>query len=446
MDIRNRIGLYGSYFLCMAGIGFILPYLPLYLHQRGLSESAIGFVWTASALAGLLQFPLGVWSDRLRARKPFLLAVLAVLTAATVFLQGASGALALGVLAVLFAENGPCRATVESLAGAEAVHLAPSNQVGAALGALRFWRPIGIMAVALAGGVLVDPYGWAANVLPERLIDTIADQNCTLGSILRMLVVLQGLAFVAALLIHENPSAETNLSRDRKGAEAEPLPYGRGSDSSHSVWRDGRLWAFVVAMVLFHAAAAPGGAYLGLFVKQDLGASDGFLPSLFIVMMIAWILLVRPAGRWADRLGRKPLLVLGWSAMSLRLALLAVAKSPEQVLFIQLLDGLAQGLFGVLAAAWVTDRFADPRRAGEAQVLVGSCLVLGSALGPLLAGLLVQILGYRGLFALLAAIAGAATLLVLFWVPETLTTVRNPQLVLRPETDDVRRAAAESQV
>jgi MFS family permease len=395
MDLRNRIGLYGSYFLCMAGIGFVLPYLPLYLHERGLSESAIGFVWTAAALAGLLQFPLGVWSDRLRARKPFLLAALAVLTAATFFLHGAGGALGLGVLAVLFAENGPCRATVESLAGAEAVHLAPPSEVGAALGALRFWRPIGIMAVALAGGVLVD-------------------QHYTLGSLLPMLIVIQGLAFAAALLIHE---PQSNQSRDRKGAVSPPPLRSR---PSHAVWRDGPLWAFVVAMVLFHAAAAPGGAYLGLFVKQDLGASDGFLPYLFIAMMLAWMVLVRPAGRWADRLGRKPLLVLGWSAMTVRLALLAVAATPGQILFIQLLDGLAQGLFGVLAAAWVTDRFADPHRAGAAQVLVGSCLVLGSALGPLLAGLVVPALGYRGLFALLAGIAAAATLLVLLWVPETL--------------------------
>ena len=443
MDLRNRIGLYGSYFLCMAGIGFILPYLPLYLHQHGLSESAIGYVWTAAALAGLLQFPLGVWSDRLQARKPFLLAALAVLTAATFLLDGASGVLGLGVLAVLFAENGPCRATVESLAGAEAVHLAPPSEVGAALGALRFWRPIGIMAVALAGGVLIDPYGWAANVLPERLIDMIAGQHFTLGSILLMLVVVQGLAFVAALLIHE---PQSHRSRDRKGAE-EIYRFAR-NDKSHvpSIWRDGRLWVFVVAMVLFHAAAAPGGAYLGLFVKHDLGASDGFLPYLFIVMMIVWIMLVRPAGRWADRLGRKPLLVLGWSAMSVRLLLLAAARSPQQILFIQPLDGLAQGLFGVLAAAWVTDRFADPRRAGEAQVLVGSCLVLGSALGPLLAGLMVQPLGYRGLFVLLAGVAGVATLLVLLWVPETLTAVRSPLSALRPETDNVRQTAAESQV
>ena len=412
MDFRNRIGLYGSYFLCMAGIGFILPYLPLYLHQRGLSESAIGFVWTASALAGLLQFPLGMWSDRLRTRKPFLLAALAVLTAATFLLHGASGALALGTLAVLFAENGPCRATVESLAGAEAVHLAPPSQVGAALGALRFWRPIGIMAVALLGGVLIDPYDWAANLLPERLIDAIAAQQYTLGSLLLLLAVVQGLAFVAALLIHEKHAILPVRNADKES-------LGNAIN-----WWDRSLWVFVIAMILFHAAAAPGGAYLGLFVKHDLGASDGFLPYLFIVMMVAWMILVRPAGRWADRLGRKPLLLLGWSAMTVRLALLAMASSPGQILFIQLLDGLAQGLFGVLAAAWVTDRFADPRHAGAAQVLVGSCLVFGSALGPLLAGLVVPALGYRGLFALLAGIAGTATLLVLLAVPETLPARR----------------------
>ena len=35
MDWRNRIGLYGSYFLGMAAIGFTLPYLPLYLGEKG---------------------------------------------------------------------------------------------------------------------------------------------------------------------------------------------------------------------------------------------------------------------------------------------------------------------------------------------------------------------------------------------------------------------------
>jgi MFS family permease len=393
MDTRNRIGLYGSYFLCMAGIGFTLPYLPLYLRQQGLSDRAIGFVSTLAALAGLIQFPAGVWSDRLRARKPFLLVALTVLAVSTFLLHGADGAIWLGFLVVLFAENGACRATVESMAGAEAVHLAPPGQVGAALGALRFWRPIGIMAVALAGSFLAKRYGPGSILLPVGIVQT--------------------LAVVAALLIHEKPAPQAT-----GGALAPRVRPDSRSESA--TWRDFSLWAFVAAMILFHAAAAPGGVYLGLFLKQDLGASDGFLPYVFIVMMVAWMLVVWPAGALADRIGRKPLLVLAWSAMTVRLSLIAVVGSPEMVLLIQVLDGLAQGLFGVLAAAWVTDRFADSRRAGEAQVLVGSCLVLGSALGPLLAGLVVDALGYRGLFGLLAGVAGTATLVVLALVPETL--------------------------
>jgi hypothetical protein len=38
MDWRNRIGLYRAYFLGLSGIGFTLPYLPLYLRQQGMSD------------------------------------------------------------------------------------------------------------------------------------------------------------------------------------------------------------------------------------------------------------------------------------------------------------------------------------------------------------------------------------------------------------------------
>ena len=162
MDMRNRIGLYGSYFLGMAGIGFTLPYLPLYLGQKGLSDRAIGIVSTLAALAGLAQFPVGLWSDRIGWRKPFLVVALAVVAVATVLLRGAQGVVWLGFLVVLFAENGICRAVVESLSGAEAAALAPKGGVGAALGALRFWKPIGIVLVALVGSWMSERYGVGA--------------------------------------------------------------------------------------------------------------------------------------------------------------------------------------------------------------------------------------------------------------------------------------------
>src|SRR5512135_42115 len=390
MDWRNRIGLYGSYFLGMAGIGFTLPYLPLFLGQRGMTDRTIGLVSTLATLSGLAQFPIGLWSDRLGWRKPFLVAALGALALSTVLIHRAHSELVLGFLVILFAENGICRAVVESLAGAEATALARKGQVGAALGALRLWKPIGIILVALAGSGLAERSG--------------------VGSILVPLAVAQALAALAALAIHEPGPVRHDASSD----DGRPAPRGG--------WlpRDAGLWAFVAAMVLYHAANAPGGVYLGLFLKRDLRAPERLLAYAFAVSMVAWMLVVWPAGRLADRWGRRPLLIAGWAIMALRLGIVAIARAPWQVVANQSLDGLGNGLFAVLAAAWVTDRLADPRRAGEAQVIVGTSLVLGSAIGPAASGLLVDPLGYRGLFALLAALGAVATGLVVAFVPETL--------------------------
>jgi MFS family permease len=402
MDLRNRIGLYGSYFLGMAAIGFTLPYLPLYLGEKGLSDRAIGIVSTLAALSSLAQFPVGLWSDRIGWRKPFLVAALAVTALATSLIRGAHGALWLGVLVVLFAENGIGRAVVESLSGAEAAALAPKGGVGAALGALRFWKPIGIVLVALAGSWMSERYG--------------------VGAILWPLAAVQGLAVGAALLIHEDTRGRTGFGRDGEvtfqGADGKPT----------NGWfpKDAGLWAFVAAMILFHAANAPGGVYLGLFLKRDLHAPERILAYAFAVSMAAWMLVVWPAGWLADRWGRKPLLIAGWAIMTVRLGLVSLVRDPWLAVANQTLDGLGNGLFAVLAAAWVTDRLADPRRSGEAQVIVGSCLVLGSALGPVAASFLVGPLGYRGLFASLAALGAVATAIIVFFVPETL--VRHDEL------------------
>jgi MFS family permease len=401
MDKQNRIGLYGSYFLGMSGIGFTLPYLPLYLGERGLSDRAIGIVSTLAALSALFQFPIGLWSDRVGSRKPFLLAALFGTALATVLIPWAHDVLWLGLVVVLFAENGIGRAVVESLTGAEAAALAPKGAVGAALGALRLWKPIGIVLVALGGSWMAERYG--------------------IGAILWPLAVLQCLAVAVALLIHEAQPVQPPLAPPSEGGEASP-------SASENAARDGQfrlsgapgLWMFVAAMVLFHVANAPGGVYLRLFLKRDLHAAERMLAYAFIVSMVAWTLVVWPAGWVADRCGRKPLLVAGWAIMTIRLGLVSLVQSPWVAVANQAFDGLANGLFAVLAPAWVTDLLGDPRRSGFAQAIVGSCLVLGSAVGPAAAGFVVEALGYRGLFAALAGVGALATAIVVLFVPETL--------------------------
>ncbi len=398
MDLRNRIGLYGSYFLGMAGIGFTLPYLPLFLGQEGLSDRAIGIISTLAALTGLAQFPVGLWSDRIGWRKPFLVVSLAAVAASTWFLRDAHGLVWIGLLVVLFAENGIGRAVVESLSGAEAAALAPKGQVGSALGALRFWKPIGIVLMTLAGSWYAARHGGVR-------------------AILLPLFVVQCLAVAVSLLIHEAGDRGKPARGGLDDEFGDPVP-----EKPRGGWlpRDPGLWAFAAAMVLYHAANAPGGVYLGLYLRRGLDAPEQMLAYAFAVSMVAWMLVVWPAGWLADRWGRKPLLVIGWTVMAVRLALVAVLPGPGLIVANQALDGLGNGLFAVLAAAWVTDRLADPRRSGEAQVIVGSCLVLGSAIGPAVAGFVVGPIGYRGLFWGLAGVGAVATAIVVALVPETL--------------------------
>ncbi len=394
MSWQTRIGLYGSYMLSVASIGFILPFLPLYLRQEGLSDRQIGIVSMLAAISGLIQFPVGILSDRWRCRKAVLVATSGVLCLATYLLPTAHHVVWLGLLVMLFAENGLCRAIIESLSGAEAASLAKPGHVGTALGLLRFCKPLGIVVVALAAGHFAESIGVGAMLLPLMLLQV-------------------GALMCSWLLPQTDSAAEGTPHHVNNGTRPSSTPY---------VWyRDGSLCVFVVAMVLFHVANAPGGTYLGLFLKQDLGAHEQLISYAFVVSMVAWMLAVVPAGRLADRFGTRPFLILGWGAMAVKFALIALARSAWEVIAVQSLDGFANGVFAVLAAAWVTERMNDSRRVGEAQAIVGTSLVLGSAIGPACAGWIAEWLGYRSMFGVLAAVGVVATLIVAFFVPETVS-------------------------
>lgn len=393
MNWRNRLGVYGCYLCGTAGIGFTLPYLPLYLGQEGLSDRTIGWVSTLAAMSGLAQFPIGLWSDRLGTRKPFLIAAAGLLTIAAALLEGVHSIIGIALLVVLFAENGICRAVIDSLSGAEVTAMCSREEIGTALGRLRMWKPIGIIIVALFGSLWAEEFG--------------------VGAILTPIAIIQGLGVIAAFLIRE--SGEQNSAQ----STAEIVSTDSTPPRLPAI-RDRQLWIFVLAMVLFHAANAPGGVYLGLYLKREMAAPESWLAYAFVISMVAWMMTVWPGGHFADRIGRRPLLILAWSIMSVRLLIVSLAVTPAQIVLNQFLDGAANGLFSVVAATWVTDRLADPRRNGEAQVIVGTSLVLGSAIGPAIAALIVCHIGYRSLFAGLSAVGALATAVVVLFVPETL--------------------------
>jgi MFS family permease len=120
-------------------------------------------------------------------------------------------------------------------------------------------------------------------------------------------------------------------------------------------------------------------------------------------------------------LGRKPILLLGLGAVSVRAALFSFVSDPRILLPIQLLDGLSAAVIGVMMPLVIADLTRGTGRYNLAQGFAGTATGIGAAASTASAGFAVQflVLGYTAGFLGLAAVglAGMATLYWLFPEP-----------------------------
>ena len=126
------------------------------------------------------------------------------------------------------------------------------------------------------------------------------------------------------------------------------------------------------------------------------------------------------AGAKAVQWGRKPFLLAGFLFLPLRGVLYMVSDNPFWLVGVQLLDGIGAGIFGALFPIVVKDLTEGTGRFNVSLGALTTVFGVGAALSPGIAGLVVQNAGYDTAFLTLAAIAGAAFILVLVALPETL--------------------------
>jgi MFS transporter, DHA1 family, multidrug resistance protein len=160
------------------------------------------------------------------------------------------------------------------------------------------------------------------------------------------------------------------------------------------------------------AALGVRGALVPLFVREVLDRSavwTGFGFLLFAVLNGAALL---PGGRLADTLGRRPVVIAGCLISASGMLMLALLPGPCAYLAALAVAGFGSGLLDVAPAAMIGDIIG---RGGG--VLVASYQMagdVGSVVGPVAGGLLVDSVSYGAAFGLAAAVlSGAAVLAVL---------------------------------
>jgi MFS family permease len=181
-----------------------------------------------------------------------------------------------------------------------------------------------------------------------------------------------------------------------------------------------------LAIFAFHLANAPILPTVALYVKQ-LGGSDKLMTATVLTAQVVMVPVSLAAGRLCDSVGRKPVMATAFIVLPLRILSYSLVSSPVAVVWLQGLDGIGAGIYGVAVVAIAADL---TRGRGHFNALIGllaSAVAVGGVLGPLASGLLVQQFGFRTAFCDFALLAAAGAALFLFSVPETSPINADPE-------------------
>lgn len=149
---------------------------------------------------------------------------------------------------------------------------------------------------------------------------------------------------------------------------------------------------------------------LPLYATGPVG-TDAFGAGVAFGAFAVTALLLRPlAGRLADEVGRRPLLLGGALLCSACLLLLPLTEQIVVVVTLRLLQGVAEAAFFVAGMAALAD-IAPASRVGEALSYNSLGLYLGLALGPVLAEQLIDLGGFDAAWMGAAGLALVAALL-----------------------------------
>jgi MFS family permease len=137
------------------------------------------------------------------------------------------------------------------------------------------------------------------------------------------------------------------------------------------------------------------------------------VPQIIVALFAPWV------GRQAQQWGRRPLLMAAFAALAARGVLFAFTSDPYLLVAVQLLDGVAAAVLGVLVPLVVADVTFGTGRFNLAQGVVGSAVGIGASFSTTLAGYMSDHFGSSAAFLTLAAIAAAGLTALVALLPET---------------------------
>ncbi|MFL5251489.1 MAG: MFS transporter, partial [Rhodopila sp.] len=382
------------------GVG---PFLSVFLKgSQHWDAGAIGLAMGASSIsAAICQIPAGLLVDSARAKR---------------LLIAASGLLvALGCLLIIVVPHFWTVMVAQAVLGAASAVIPPA---------------IAAVSLGLVGRRLLDgrisrneSFNHAGNLTAAVLAGV-------LGQFLGydwIFYLVCGFAVASAFVVTMIKPGEIDHDRARGGEDpahdCKPIPF-------RELLRRRDLVVFLASVVLFHFGNAAMLPMAGQMLAKTHPGTDTIALSACIIAAQLMMVGIAWCVGWASArgVGRKPIFLLALAILPVRGALFSVADGPYAVVAIQLLDGVAAGIFGVISVLIASDLMRGTGRFNLAQGLTALAVGIGAGLSNATAGFVVQWFGYATGFLYLASIAGCALAFFALLMPETRESAAEPGL------------------
>jgi len=322
---RNVYALAAVSFFTDVSSEMIYPLLPVFLTTvLGASAGFIGAIeGAAESTAALLKLASGWWSDRIRRRKPLVVAGYTLASAVRPLVAAATSAAQVLLVRVSDRVGKGLRNAARDALIADSVH--PSIR----------GRAFGLRSAADNAGALLGP------LIAFALLQW---GGLSLRTIFWLSAIPGTVAVIVAI------AAIRDIERQAPTGKKAELRSGMGA----------RFWAFVLVIFVFTLGNSTD-AFLLLRARQ-LGVPVALAPILWALLngvKSAWNV---PGGALSDRIGRRPTLFLGWTVYALTYLLFAEASSAWHAWALFAAYGLYFGLTEGTELALVADVVPAERR------------------------------------------------------------------------------------
>ncbi|HUA42228.1 MAG TPA: MFS transporter [Streptosporangiaceae bacterium] len=125
------------------------------------------------------------------------------------------------------------------------------------------------------------------------------------------------------------------------------------------------------------------------------------------------------SGSTADRVGRRRTFQTGLAIFTLGSLLCSLAPGLGWLVAFRMLQAIGGSMLNPVAMSIITNTFIEPRERARAIGVWGGVVGLSMALGPVVGGLLVESVGWRGIFWVNVPVGIAAIVLTALFVPES---------------------------